>query len=155
MRFMSPITHAEAVWVLVNEFGFRVVRDEGLQTELRRGCIHVVVRTYRESGGTVIRFHEDRFGEGGRHAVERSARLLRFGAGLREALSKRRKRTGVGSEVSIPSVEAPSLGGKCRFYGNCSEARGDRLLCISGAFSELCEEYQRLEEERKKRNTVF
>jgi hypothetical protein len=50
-------------------------------------------------------------------------------------------------------VEAPELGEKCRFYDDCSEARGDRLLCISGAFSELCEEYQRLE--RKKRNTVF
>jgi hypothetical protein len=86
MRFVSPITHAETVWVLVNEFGFRVVRVEGLQTELRRGCIHVVVRTYRETGGTVIRFHEDRYRMGERHTVERSARLIRFGAELREAL---------------------------------------------------------------------
>jgi hypothetical protein len=151
MRFVSPITHAETVWVLVNEFGFRVVRVEGLQTELRRGCIHVVVRTYREAGGTVIRFHEDRYRMGERHTVERSARLIRFGARLREALSKRR-RAGARSEASIPVVEALGLGGKCRFYGDCREARGDRLLCISGTFSELCEEYRRLEEERKKRN---
>jgi hypothetical protein len=44
------------------------------------------VRTYREDGGTVIRFHEDRYRMGERHTVERSARLIRFGAELREAL---------------------------------------------------------------------
>jgi len=152
MRFLSPVTHAEAVWVLVNEFRFRVVRVEGLQTELRRGCIHVVVRTYREAGGTVIRFHEDRYRMGERHTVERSARLIRFGDELRGALSKRGG-TGREPETSIPLVEAPSPEGRCRFYGVCRMARVDSLLCMSGAYSELCEEYQRLEGEgRRKRD---
>jgi hypothetical protein len=152
MRFLSPVTHAEVVWVLVNEFGFRVVRDEGLQTELRRGRIHVVVRTYKETGDTVIRFHEDRYRMGERHTVERSARLLKFEAELREALSKR-GRAGGGTEAPIPTVEAPSPEGKCKFYGDCRMARADSLLCMSGAYSGLCEEYKRLEEEeRRKRN---
>jgi hypothetical protein len=136
---------------MVNEFGFRVIRDEGLQTELRRGCIHVVVRTYRETGGTVIRFHEDRYRAGMRHTVERSARLLRFEAGLKMALLKRRAEGG--TENSIPVVEAPGPEGRCKFYGDCRMARADSLLCMSGAYSELCEEYKRLEEEkRRKRN---
>jgi hypothetical protein len=150
MRFLSPVTHAEVVWVLVNELGFRVVRVEGLQTELRRGCIHVVVRTYREAGGTVIRFHEDRYRMGERHTVERSARLLKFEAELREALSKRR--AGGGTEAPTPVAEATSQEDKCRFYGDCRMARADSLLCMSGAYSELCEEYRRLEKERKKRD---
>jgi len=149
MRFLCPVTHAEAVWVLVNELGFRVVRVEGLQTELRRGCIHVVVRTYRETGGTVIRFHEDRYRMGERHTVERSARLIRFEDELREALSKRR--AGGGTEAPIPLVEAPSPEGRCRFYGVCRMARADSLLCTSGAYSELCEEYKRLEEEERRK----
>jgi hypothetical protein len=50
--------------------------------------------------------------EDGEHpTAERSARLLRFGAGLGEALSKRR-RAGVVSEASIPLVEASGLGGE-------------------------------------------
>jgi hypothetical protein len=151
MRLLSPISHAEAVWVLVNELRFRIARDEGLQTELRRGRIHVVVRTYKETGDTVIRFHEDRYRMGERHTVERSARLLKFEDELREALSKRR--AGGGTEAPIPTVEAPSPEGKCKFYGDCRMARADSLLCMSGAYSELCEEYKRLEEEeRKKRN---
>ena len=150
MRFLSPVTHAEAERVMVNEFGFRVVRVEGLQTELRRGCIHVVVRTYREAGGTVIRFHEDRYRMGERHTVERSARLIRFEARLREALSKRGG-AGREPETSIPLVEAPSPEGKCKFYGVCRMARADSLLCMSGAYSELCEEYKRLEGEKKKK----
>jgi hypothetical protein len=149
MRLLSPITHAEAVWVLVNELRFRIVRDEGLQTELRRGRIHVVVRTYKETGDTVIRFHEDRYRMGERHTVERSARLLKFEDELREVLSKRR--AGGGTEAPIPTVEAPSPEGKCRFYGDCGRARADSLLCISGAYSELCEEYQRLEGERRRK----
>jgi hypothetical protein len=49
MRFLSPVTHAEAVWVLVNEFRFRVVRVEGLQTEWRRGAS---IPLYGRKGGT-------------------------------------------------------------------------------------------------------
>jgi hypothetical protein len=150
MRLLSPISHAEAVGVLVNELRFRIARDEGLQTELRRGCIHVVVRTYKETGDTVIRFHEDRYRMGERHTVERSARLLKFEAELREALSKR-GRAGGETEAPIPMVEAPSPEGKCKFYGDCRMARTDSLLCISGAYSELCEEYKRLEEEERKK----
>jgi hypothetical protein len=150
MRLLSPISHAEAVGVLVNELGFRIVRDEGLQTELRRGCIHVVVRTYKETGDTVIRFHEDRYRMGERHTVERSARLLKFEDELREALSKR-GRAGGGTEAPIPMVEAPSPEGRCKFYGDCRMARADSLLCMSGPYSELCEEYKRLEEEERRK----
>jgi hypothetical protein len=100
----------------------------------------------------VIRFHEDRYRMGERHTVERSARLIRFGAELREALSKRGGARG-GAEAPIPVVEAPSPEGKCKFYGVCRMARADSLLCMSGAYSELCEEYQRLEGEgRRKRD---
>ena len=142
MRIVSPVTHSEAVEVLKDGFGFRVVRDEGLQTEMRRGAIHVVVRTYRESGRTVIRFHEDRFRVGERHTVDGGARLVRFGAGLWEAL-KEKRRAGPRSE-KIPEVEAPGLLDRCRFYDVCGEARRDRLSCMSSPYSSLCTEYQRL-----------
>lgn len=148
LRLISPITHSEAVDVLRSRFGFRVVRDEGLQTEMRKGAIHVVVRTYRKSGGTVIRLHEDRFGEGGRHTVERSARLVRLWAELREAL-KEKEPAGLKSE-KVPEVEAPGLLDRCRFYDICGEARMDRLYCRSSTYSSLCEIYERFMEESKK-----
>ena len=144
MRLFSPVTHSEAVEVLASRFGFRVVRDEGLQTEMRRGAIHVVVRTYRESGRTVIRFHEDRFRVGERHTVEGGARLVRLGAGLLEAL-KEKGRAGPTSEKAL-EVEAPGLLERCRFYDVCGMARMDRLSCMSSPYSSLCMEYQRLKE---------
>ncbi|MEM2128024.1 MAG: hypothetical protein QXH67_07380 [Candidatus Bathyarchaeia archaeon] len=147
MRFFSPVAHSEAVEVLRSRFGFRVVREEGLQTELRRGTVHVVVRTYREEGGTEIRFHEDRFREGERHTVERSARLVRLGEELREALEERMKARR--EPEMVLGVEAPGVEERCRFYDECPEARVDRLSCRSSIYSELCKVYMRLLRERR------
>ncbi|MEM2129081.1 MAG: hypothetical protein QXZ70_00630 [Candidatus Bathyarchaeia archaeon] len=142
MRFVSPAAHSEAVEVLKDRFGFRVVREEGLQTEMRRGAIHVVVRTYRERDRTVIRFHEDRFREGERHTVERSARLVRLGEEIKEALLERMR---AGREPGrMLGVEAPRVEERCRFFDECPEAGEDRLCCRSSIYSELCEEYGRL-----------
>ncbi|MEM2126695.1 MAG: hypothetical protein QXH67_00535 [Candidatus Bathyarchaeia archaeon] len=88
---------------------------------MRRGAIHLIIRTYRESGRTVIRFHMDRFREGERHTVERSARLVRFGAEIREALLERIR---AGREPErVPVVEALRLLKRCRLL-EMSEGEG-------------------------------
>ena len=75
--------------MLTRSLGFRIARNEGLQTELRKGKIHVIVRTFDECRGTKIRFHEDRGRGSQRLMVERSRRLLRFKQRLEAALEKR------------------------------------------------------------------
>ncbi|MBS7618804.1 hypothetical protein KEJ25_09465 [Candidatus Bathyarchaeota archaeon] len=64
MRIRTSVSHSCAVNALVHRLGFKVVKDEGSMTELRKGGIHVVVRS-RLDEDTEIRFHEDR---GGRRA---------------------------------------------------------------------------------------
>jgi len=88
---LSPVSHLSVIELLTDSLGFRIVKDEGLQTELRKGRIHVIVRTYRDDRGTVIRFHEDH-GQGRKHlALERSRSLLRFKQLLEAALEKKKQ----------------------------------------------------------------
>lgn len=145
MRMASPISHADTVEALTRLLGFRIVKDEGLQTDMRKGGFHVVVRSFVQPKRTEIRFHEDR-GQGTQRLVlESSARLLRFKAQLQVALDKQERIHRERLETFEKSSESEAVKHLlyCRFYKICPQAREDRYYCVSGVMSDCCDEFQK------------
>jgi len=147
----SRVSHADAVEALTRLLGFRIVKDEGLQTDLRKGRVHVVVRSFHEPKRMVIRFHEDRGRVAQRLVLESGSRLLRFKAQLQVALEKQERIEKERLEKFEKASESEAVKRllHCRFYKICPQAREDRLYCTSGGFSDCCDEYQRFRKAEK------
>lgn len=149
MKMMSPVSHSDAVEALTGLLGFRIVREEGLQTEMRKGRIHVVVRTFLKPWGTEIRFHEDRGRGSQRLVLERSSGLLRFKQRL-EATLEKQKLLREASEWKIEKAFLESVRSHgCLFYGDCSYLK--ELYPFTYCITEYryCDGYRRRDELRR------
>lgn len=150
MKMRSPVSHSDAVEALTGLLGFTVVKEEGLQTEMRKGRVHVIVRSFVEPRETEIRFHEDRGRGSQRLVVERSSRLLRFKHRLETALEKQ-KLLREASEWKIERAFLESVKSHgCPFYGDCPYLK--ELYPFTYCLTEYryCDEYRRLEKLRSK-----
>lgn len=144
MKVRSPVSHPNTVKALTGLLGFKVVRVDGLQTELRRGRIHVVVRTFHEDRGTEVRFHEDR-GRGPKLVVERSGRLLRFKQRLEAALEKQKRVEEAWKRREVRAIlESVDPRNCCPFYDVCPLFR-ESLFVMTYCYSDhhQCDEYRR------------
>lgn len=142
MKVRSPVCHSDAVEALTNILGFRIIREEGLQTEMRKGKVHVVVRTFHGAGGTEIRFHEDRGQGSHRLVLERSGRLLKFRQRLEAALEKQKLiKEASNRKFEEAFLEAVKSHG-CPFYRDCPHFKELPLTyCITKY--RYCDEYRR------------
>lgn len=153
MKNPSPVSHLDAVEALTSLLGFRIVKDEGLQTETRKGKIHVIVRTFHEDRGTEIRFHEDRGRGSERLVVERSSRLLTFKQRLEAALEKQKHLTEASErKIEKAFLESVSSHG-CPFYGDCPYLK--ELYPFTYCITEYrhCDEYRKRDGLRRQRLT--
>lgn len=147
MKMQSPVSHSDAVQALTQLLGFRIVKEEGLQTEMRKGRIHVIVRTFVEPPRTEIRFHEDRGGVSQKLVLERSSRLLRFKQQLEVALEKQKRFTEAlvkETEKAFEKAFFESISSHgCPFYVDCPHFKELYFLTYCITEYHYCDEYRR------------
>ena len=149
MKFKVPDTGNTLISLydltrILESLGFKIVRENGAYTYMRKGNIHLTTRIVFE--GIEVDIHEDR-GKGPHHQViNKNRKLVKLKQKILETIEehKKIKEEELKMIFSWEKIQHPPEAYYCPFHKECPYFKKENLLCTLQSYSKkYCDEYRR------------